>query len=517
MKIVFPDDLTELPSGSVINGSVATTDVKDVADYVVIGSGAAGASSALILARAGYSVVILEEGPWVRTRDFGVDVYPAMKSMFREMGTNVTSGRAFFPVLQGRCVGGSTTINSAIAWRVSESIIHQWTTRYGIKEAITYRDLESQYDELDRVLSVRPVDDKAMGNHNTLFGDAAAKLRIKAQKIERYDGGCGASASCITGCRTAKKLSMNVTFVPDSLKLGAKIYTSARASRVKLRYGRAQSVQGTFSAPGSPSFSVIAKRGVILAASAVQTPGILKRSGVRLPAVGKHFQLHNGTSLPARFDRDISMHIGATQGFNSMHFVDSDRFKIETVSLPPELLAIRIPGVGNTMMRSLLEYKNILNWAVIVRTEAEGQIRSVFGRDIVQITPTPTDMARARRGLRVLSEMMFAAGAKEVFPDVRGVPTLKSADDLRYWDNASLDPRDYGLMASHLFGSARMGTDPRFSVVGLDFQTHGVRGLYVLDSSIFPTNIGVNPQHTIMAIARLGATRIVDRPLPSWC
>jgi choline dehydrogenase-like flavoprotein len=53
-----------------------------------------------------------------------------------------------------------------------------------------------------------------------------------------------------------------------------------------------------------------------------------------------------------------------------------------------------------------------------------------------------------------------------------------------------------------------MGTDPRASVVGLDFQTHEARGLYVLDSSVFPSNLGVNPQLTVMAMARLAASRL---------
>jgi choline dehydrogenase-like flavoprotein len=110
--------------------------------------------------------------------------------------------------------------------------------------------------------------------------------------------------------------------------------------------------------------------------------------------------------------------------------------------------------------------------------------------------------------------MMFAAGAREIWPNVLGVPTLRSPDDLRHWDDASLNPQAYGMISSHLFGTARMGPDPRGSVVGLDFQVHGVRGLYVLDSSIFPTTIGVNPQHTIMAVSRLGAQRIAERPLP---
>src|SRR4051812_26326492 len=107
----FTDDTSELPEGSVIDGTLADQDLTDIADYVIIGSGAAGATTAEVLSSFRYSVVILEEGPWVRTREFSIDVYPAMKRMFRDMGANMTLGRAMIPVLQGRCVGGSTTIN----------------------------------------------------------------------------------------------------------------------------------------------------------------------------------------------------------------------------------------------------------------------------------------------------------------------------------------------------------------------------------------------------------------------
>jgi choline dehydrogenase-like flavoprotein len=57
-----------------------------------------------------------------------------------------------------------------------------------------------------------------------------------------------------------------------------------------------------------------------------------------------------------------------------------------------------------------------------------------------------------------------------------------------------------------------MGPDPRTSVVGPDFETHEASALYVVDSSVFPTNLGVNPQHSIMAMSRLAATRVVGDP-----
>lgn len=511
----YPDDEAVLPSGSVIDGRLQTADVDDIADYVVVGSGAAGATAAKVLAEAGWSVILLEEGPYVRTREFSVDVYPALKTIFRDMGANLATGKAPFPLIQGRCVGGSTTINSAIAWRAPEKVIARWTDDFGLAGAITDEKLAPHYDVLEKELSVRPVDDKKAGNHNKIFGEAALKLGFRASRIQRYDAGCEATASCITGCRSAKKLSMNVSYVPRTLHAGGKIYASVRVMKITQDHGRATGVEGVFKAAGGPKLYARARRGVIVAASAVQTPGVLARSGVKLAALGKHFQCHPGSSIGALFDRPIDMEFGATQGFNSTAFVDSNRFKLEALSLPPEMLAVRLPGVGKEFMRKMMDYRYALNWAVVVRAENEGRVRSVLGRELVQFTPSPSDVARMRRGFRTLSEMMFAAGAKEVWPTVHGLPVMKSADDLKLWDDATLDPRAYSMMASHLFGSCRMGPDSRDAVVGLDFQVHGLRGAYVVDSSIFPTNLGVNPQHTIMGVSHYAATQIAQYPLPA--
>jgi choline dehydrogenase-like flavoprotein len=107
--------------------------------------------------------------------------------------------------------------------------------------------------------------------------------------------------------------------------------------------------------------------------------------------------------------------------------------------------------------------------------------------------------------------MLFDGGAREVWPGIYGVPSvLRSMDDVRLIENAPLEPRSYNFIATHLFGAARMGPDPRTSVVDVDFQVHGARGLHVVDSSVFPTNLGVNPQHSIMAMSRLASTRLAN-------
>src|SRR5882724_9686115 len=96
----------DLPEGAVVDGEKLAKDVDEEFDFVVIGSGAAGAVAAYTLTKAGFHVGILEEGPWVKTREFGEIVYDAFKRMFRDAGTQVLEGHSFMPLIQGRCVGG---------------------------------------------------------------------------------------------------------------------------------------------------------------------------------------------------------------------------------------------------------------------------------------------------------------------------------------------------------------------------------------------------------------------------
>jgi choline dehydrogenase-like flavoprotein len=107
--------------------------------------------------------------------------------------------------------------------------------------------------------------------------------------------------------------------------------------------------------------------------------------------------------------------------------------------------------------------------------------------------------------------MMFAAGAREVLPGIHGLPDrMRSPDEARLLDALPDDPRLFHCIATHLFGTAVLGRDPARSVVAPDGEAHELPGLHVLDSSIFPTNLGVNPQHTIAGVAWLAAERLTS-------
>jgi choline dehydrogenase-like flavoprotein len=509
------DDAPEagFPEGSIVDGETLTGAIDDVFDVIVIGSGAAGATAAHTLTAAGLSVGLVEEGPWLKTKDVAKDVHTAFGRVMRQSGMQVLQGRAYMPLLQGRCVGGSTLVNSAIAWRIPEDVADDWSARFGVGEHVSMRSLEPHFDSLERDLSVREVDPSVLGENNRLFVEQAKKHGFEAAPMRRYDRGCKGSGLCLTGCPNGAKQGMSVTYVPWSLQRGARIFTSCAAVRVEIAGARAVGVVAR-SATGH-LVTLRARRAVVVAASTVQSPNLLRRSGIRANALGKHFQAHPGLAMGGLFPtthRPIEMAFGATQGAESTHFRKSDRFKLETISLPPDLAGARIPGIGHELSERLAQLAHVAVWAAQVRAEAEGTVGVGWGGvDRVNFTMTKRDLEAARKACALIARMLFDAGAREVWPGIYGVPSvLRSIDDVRHIDDAPLEPRSYNFIATHLFGAARMGTDPRTSVVDPDFQVHGVDGLFVVDSSVFPTNLGVNPQHTIMAMSRLAATRLAD-------
>jgi len=287
------------------------------------------------------------------------------------------------------------------------------------------------------------------------------------------------------------------------------LLTGARAHQAVMRGDRAEGVEGTF-ATGSP-FVLRAGKAVIVAASAIQTPGLLQRSGVRSSHLGRHFQAHPGTAMVGVFDQPVGMWFGATQGYESDQHRRDGRFKVETIALTPEVLLATLPGVGRRWVGEMARAGHMAAWAIDLRAHAEGTVRDGRRGTVVRFVPERRDVANLKRGLRFIADLFFAAGAREVLPGVHGLPDrLVGPDQARLVESGPDDPRAYSFVLSHLFGTARMSGRPQDGVVDTDFAVHGTRNLYVVDSSVFPTNIGVNPQLSIMGIAMLAAERIGD-------
>jgi len=146
----------------IFDGEKERRALDEMFDYVIVGSGAAGATAARILVDTGARIAVVEEGPAVTTAEFSDRVFPAFRRMFRGMGTQVARGRAFIPVVQGSCLGGTTVVNSAIVWRIPDDVWEPWKTQYGLGDALPLDALHTHWDQIERELSARPVESPRM-------------------------------------------------------------------------------------------------------------------------------------------------------------------------------------------------------------------------------------------------------------------------------------------------------------------------------------------------------------------
>lgn len=484
-------------------------------DFVVVGSGAGGAAAAVILARGGHRVAIIEAGPWRAPIDYPSTTYGAMRDLFADWGSLVTQSRAFWPVVQASCVGGTTVINSAIVVRTPSDCFDRWEREYGIEARSLEKRVWEHQDRLERELSASVVGPDARGLSNTLAMDAAESLGWDSHYMTRYVRDCEGTGQCLQGCRKGRKQSTNVNYVPEVLERGGYVLSCAPVDRVLLESKRAVGVTGSFHDPvtrrSGSRFTVRARRGVLVAASATQSPLLLSRSGIKSKALGTLFRAHPGTGIFGVYADPVDQNVGATQGWASTAFRLDPGLKLETLAIPPEMVAGRLPGGGRELIRRFREYRNIAMWVAAVRAESAGTVKpGLLGGPVIRYQLDEPDMRRLRAGLVMVARMHFAAGAKEIIPGIYGLPYKLGPDEVNRIEEGPLDPRCYIAVLSHLFGGCPMSADPRQGVVDGNGKVHGVEGLHVVDASAIPTTIGVNPQHTIMALASVWAENLVS-------
>lgn len=491
-----------------IDGREVGADLALDADVAIVGSGPAGATVARRLAARGVDVVILEEGHHATPADFVASGVRAMASLYREMGTSLAYGNNPMPYLQGIAVGGTSVVNGAISWAFPEDTWEAWIADDpALADAIPLGAIRAAEADIEARLGIAPTAPAVAGAKGLLMARGADALGVAHRPIRRNVDGCVGAGRCLQGCPHGAKLSMERTFLPDAVASGARIVSGVRATRVVVEKRRARAVEGR--AAGGGRVVVRARRGVVVAASAIGTPLLLQASGLARRPTGEHLSAHPGVSVTGLFDEPVRNWEGATQG-HEVTGLRHERMKLETLGFDLSILASRLPGAGRELARRVAESDRYAVWGAAIRASGTGSVRrGLFGTD-VRWSLSDEDVVTTRRAVRRMGELMLAAGAREVYPGVPGFdavvrdPARMAAIDAE----GPLDPRAYAMSMTHLFGTARMGSDPRTCVVRPDFRHHDVDALWVADSSVFPSNLGVNPQVPIMALARLAADRI---------
>jgi choline dehydrogenase-like flavoprotein len=311
---------------------------------------------------------------------------------------------------------------------------------------------------------------------------------------------------------------MGLTYVPRAWDAGATSYTECKAERLDIADGRVRGVEAKTA--GGARLRVECDV-VIVACGALLTPIFLRANGLGAESgeLGNNLALHPATGVRARFAEEINMARGVPQSYYVDEFCD-DGIMFEGAAGPPDYAAMSFPFEGEEHRARMLDYLHIAQFGLMVSDTSRGSVRAMPGGALrMSYNLNEEDLSTFKRGIELLCECYWAAGAEEIYPPVEGIGVLRDGD-LDTLRRHELRPHELTLMAFHPMGTARADARPQHGVVDGDLRLHGVDGLYVSDASVLPSSLGVNPQETIMALATrlayglLGKAAPADEPEP---
>jgi choline dehydrogenase-like flavoprotein len=486
-------------------------------DVAIIGSGAGAGITAELLTRAGLGVVIIEEGPLRSSSDFKQHEAQAYPALYQESAARKTDDKAI-SILQGRCVGGSTTVNWTSSFRTPSATLAYWQQHFGL-DSYTDADLAPFFAQAETRLGITEWLTPPNEN-NDLLRRGAAKLGIAAAAIHRNVKGCWNLGSCGMGCPTNAKQSMLVTTIPAALDRGATLLTETRAERFEFSASRIRALQCVAVRPNGAIDDArgtvrVEARHYVLAAGAINSPAVLLRSGAPDPhrRLGKRTFLHPVVVSAAVMPNKVEGWQGAPQTIYTDHFLETDPidgpigYKLEAPPLHPVIFASTVAGYGVDHAALLQQFPQTHVLLALLRDGfhdgAPGGTVSVRsdGSASLDYPLTGFVLDGARRALLSMAEIQFAAGARQV------LPVHELAQPYTRWQDAReailalpMKPLLTKFMSAHVMGGCGMAASERQGVTRPDGRHWQIANLSVHDGSLFPTSIGANPQLSIYGI-----------------
>jgi choline dehydrogenase-like flavoprotein len=492
-------------------------------DVAIVGSGAGAGITAELLARAGLRVVIVEEGPLKSSADFRQLESEAYPSLYQESAARKTRDKAI-NILQGRCVGGSTTVNWTSSFRTPSATLAFWRERFGLAD-FGDDQLAPYFEQAERRLSIGPWLTPANEN-NDLLRRGAARLGIPAASIARNVKGCWNLGSCGLGCPTNAKQSMLVTTIPAALELGAMLLVETRAERFELANGRVQALvcHPATARPGS-STRIVARH-FVLAGGAINSPAVLLRSQAPDPhgRLGTRTFLHPVVLSAAQMAGQVEGWQGAPQTIYTDHFLETGPidgpigYKLEAPPLHPVIFASTVVGHGSEHAELMRQFPSTHVLLALLRDgfhpqSAGGTVR-LRGDGSAELDYPLTDfvMEGARRALLSMAEIQFAAGAQRVMPVHETAQACRSWSEARAVINGlPMQPLLTKVVSAHVMGGCGLAGRPELGVTRPDGVHWQLENLSIHDGSLFPTSIGANPQLSVYGIVNRLAQGLVRK------
>ena len=491
-------------------------------DVAIVGTGAGGGITAELLAAAGLSVVLIEEGPLRSSRDFNQIEAEAYPALYQDSANRQTADKAI-SILQGRCVGGSTTVNWTSSFRTPSDTLKFWREHFDLP-GLTDDVMSRWFLQAEQRLNINAWLVPPNANNDKLrLG--AARLGMSAGAILRNVKACWNLGSCGMGCPTNAKQSMLVTTLPAALDRGATLLVQTRAERLEIVGDAVRAVvcvpvalNGAVSAARSTR---VQARHVVVAGGAINSPALLLRSVAPDPhgLLGRRTFLHPVVASTAIFDEPIEGWHGAPQTMYSDHFLGIDPidgpigYKLEAPPMHPVLASITLPGFGPEMAQAMQDFPHTHALLALMRDGFHEQSpggRVGLRKDGTPLLDYPLNdfvFEGARRALLSMAEIQFAAGALTVSPAHEMAAPYRSWAEARQAIQAlPMKPYLTRVVSAHVMGGCGMAGRADLGVTRPDGRHWQLQNLSVHDGSLFPTSIGANPQLSVYGLATMLAS-----------
>ena len=458
-------------------------------DVVVVGSGAGGGVVAGELAQRGRDVVLLETGPHLTAADFTRWEAKANHDMWWPLRLVPLPSGEMFAFLAGRCVGGTTTINTKVALRAHERDVAKWHGLTGLTndrgEPFDVSDLAPFYDRVEQVLGVRERHDWCKSVRTVEPGFRA--MGVELEPVHSYtDVNCMRCGSCLQGCPTNAGKSTQNTYIHEAWARGLlDLRANATVERVLVEdAGDGPEATGVEYTDAAGERQTVRARSVVVAAGTLNSPQLLVKSGLRGPWIGRNLGLHPVRLVYGLFDEPQDTHMVYPISAHCMDFQhDEDGgFAIEAttiqdpISFATTLTDEHGPLWGDRLVEALRGFRHWVGVLAMVNDENNAVVAvDENGAERFDIEFQPVELERIERAFDFSRQVLLAAGARQIA-----------------WS---------GLASTHVQGTCRMGDDPEHSVVDRDCESHEVKRLYVGVGSVVPRTLSVNPSLTIMALA----------------
>jgi choline dehydrogenase-like flavoprotein len=481
---------------------------------LIIGSGAGGGVVAGELAAAGLEVLVLEKGGYYAEADYKGQEIAGYNALYEKEGALVTADVSM-SVLAGSALGGGTAVNWMTCLTPPEYVLAEWA-EMGFTAASTPQ-FQASLQAITTRLQIN-TDESQPNCQNALLAQGAQALGYRAEVIPRNAKGCVDCSCCNYGCIFGAKQGILKTYLQDACEQGARVIVQAHVDRILQQNGRVTGAEATVSHNGQRHPLTIKANVVVVAAGAIHTPALLKRSGLTNKHIGRHLHLHPVTQTWGIYDEPVFSWQGAPQTRVIQDFANLDGrgygVRLETSPMHPGSYASSLPWQsGRQHKRLVQQLHHLANHIVLTRDYHDGRIRlDKHGQPILDYRLHPYDAQHLRRGMMESFKIHRAAGAKTIIAPHNRYLTWQPGEDFAAFlarvERAGFPSNGYALFSAHQMSTCRLAASPAQGALKPTGETYEVANLWVADGSVFPTAVGVNPMLTIMAVAHTIARHI---------